>query len=130
MKAVIFGAVLTMAISLPTVAQEELKGCDAKAFALEQQIEYATVQGNQKRIDGLKRALAAIEDECSEEDLREKLQAEIEQKAQKVKASELELAEAQTSGSSEKIEKKRRKLDEAQQEWLDAKRELEWNYGQ
>lgn len=49
MKAVICGAVLTMAISLPTVAQEELKGCDAKAFALEQQIEYATVQGNQKR---------------------------------------------------------------------------------
>ncbi|MDW3189252.1 DUF1090 family protein, partial [Vibrio sp. Vb0932] len=79
MKAVICGAALTMAISLPTVAQEELKGCDAKAFALEQQIEYATVQGNQKRIDGLKRALAAIEDECSEEDLREKLQAEIEQ---------------------------------------------------
>ncbi len=33
MKAVICGAVLTMAISLPTVAQEELKGCDAKAFA-------------------------------------------------------------------------------------------------
>ncbi|HAS6430038.1 TPA: DUF1090 family protein [Vibrio parahaemolyticus] len=72
MKAVICGAALTMAISLPTVAQEELKGCDAKAFALEQQIEYATVQGN----------------------------------------------------------KKRRKLDEAQKEWLDAKRELEWNYGQ
>ncbi|MGL1161816.1 DUF1090 family protein, partial [Vibrio parahaemolyticus] len=61
---------------------------------------------------------------------REKLQAEVEQKAQKVKARELELAEAQTSGSSDKIEKKRRKLDEAQQEWLDAKRELEWNYGQ
>ncbi|EVU10197.1 hypothetical protein D046_8459 [Vibrio parahaemolyticus V-223/04] len=40
------------------------------------------------------------------------------------------MAEAQTSGSSDKIEKKRRKLDEAQQEWLDAKRELEWNYGQ
>ncbi len=130
MKAVICGAALTMAISLPTVAQEELKGGDAKAFALEQQIEYATVQGNQKRIDGLKRALAAIEDECSEEDLREKLQAEVEQKAQKVKARELELAEAQTSGSSDKIEKKRRKLDEAQKEWLDAKRELEWNYGQ
>ncbi|MGS9973789.1 DUF1090 domain-containing protein [Vibrio parahaemolyticus] len=93
-------------------------------------MEYATVQGNQKRIVGLKRALAAIEDECSEEDLREKLQAEVEQKAQKVKARELELAEAQTSGSSDKIEKKRRKLDEAQKELLDAKRELEWNYGQ
>ncbi|MEF1161907.1 DUF1090 family protein, partial [Vibrio parahaemolyticus] len=47
-----------------------------------------------------------------------------------VKARDLELAEAQTSGSSDKIEKKRRKLDEAQKELLDAKRELEWNYGQ
>lgn len=87
MKAVICGAVLTMAISLPTVAQEELKGCDAKAFALEQQIEYATVQGNQKRIDGLKRALAAIEDECSEEEFTRKTASRSRTKSAKSKSS-------------------------------------------
>ncbi|PFG45550.1 uncharacterized protein DUF1090 [Vibrio sp. ES.051] len=129
-KAVMCGTVLMMGFSLPTFAKDEVKGCEAKELAVEQQIEYAKAQGNEYRIKGLERALAGIQNECSEETLRQELQVEVEEKAQEVQEREQELAEAKRSGKADKIEKKRQKLEESQQELLDAKRELEWNYGQ
>ncbi|MBO0180452.1 DUF1090 family protein, partial [Vibrio parahaemolyticus] len=95
-----------------------------------QQLEYAKAQGTEHRIKGLEQALSAIQNECSEGELRQELQTEVEEKTKEVEEREEELVEAQHSGKADKIEKKRHKLAEAQQELLEAKRELEWNYGQ
>jgi len=129
-KAVMCSAALTIGFSLSVFDQDEVKGCDAKELAVEQQLEYAKAQGNEHRIKGLEQALTAIQNECSEGELRQELQAEVDEKARDVEVREQELAEAQRSGKADKIEKKRHKLAEAQQELLEAKRELEWNYGQ
>ncbi len=129
-KAVMCSAALTIGFSLSVFSQDEVKGCDAKELAVEQQLEYAKAQGNEHRIKGLEQALTAIQNECSEGELRQELQAEVDEKARDVEEREQELAEAQRSGKADKIEKKRHKLAEAQQELLEAKRELEWNYGQ
>ena len=129
-KAVMCSAALTIGFSLSVFAQDEVKGCDAKELAVEQQLEYAKAQGNEHRIKGLEQALTAIQNECSEGELRQELQAEVDEKTRDVEEREQELAEAQRSGKADKIEKKRHKLAEAQQELLEAKRELEWNYGQ
>lgn len=78
MRAVISGTVLTVGCSFSAFSQEELKGCDAKEFAVEQQLEYAKVQGKEQHIEGLERALASVQSECIREEQRQKLHAEIE----------------------------------------------------
>jgi len=129
-KAVMCGTALTIGFSLSVFSQDEVKGCNAKKLAVEQQLEYAKAQGNEHRIKGLKQALSAIQEECSEGEFRQKLQAEVDEKTKEVEEYEEELVEAQRSGKADKIEKKRHKLAEEQQELLEAKRELEWNDGQ
>lgn len=85
MRAVISGTVLTVGCSFSAFSQEELKGCDAKEFAVEQQLEYAKVQGKEHHIEGLERALASVQSECIREEQRQKLHAEIEKSTQKEK---------------------------------------------
>ena len=85
MRAVISGTVLTVGCSFSAYSQDELKGCDAKEFAVEQQLEYAKVQGKEKHIEGLERALATIQSECTREEQRQQLHAEIEKSAHKQK---------------------------------------------
>lgn len=78
MRAVISGTVLTVGCSFAAFSQQELTGCDAKAFAVEQQLEYAKVQGKEQHIEGLERALASVQSECVREEQRQQLHAEIE----------------------------------------------------
>ncbi len=85
MKAVISGTVLTVGCSFSVFSQEELKGCDAKEFAVIQQLEYAKVRGNEQHIEGLERTLASVQSECVREEQRLQLQTEIEQNVQKQK---------------------------------------------
>jgi uncharacterized protein HemX len=85
MRAVISGTVLTVGCAFSVFSQEELKGCDAKEFAVEQQLEYAKVQGKEKHIEGLERALASIQSECTKEEQRQQLQTEVETSLQKEK---------------------------------------------
>ncbi|MDF5507085.1 DUF1090 family protein, partial [Vibrio parahaemolyticus] len=99
-KAVMCSAALTIGFSLSVFAQDEVKGCDAKELAVEQQLEYAKAQGNEHRIKGLEQALSAIQNECSEGELRQELQAEVEEKTKEVEEREEELVEAQHSGKA------------------------------
>ena len=85
MRAVISGTVLTLGCSFSAFSQEELKGCDAKEFAVEQQLEYAKVQGKKQHIEGLERALASVQRECVREEQRQQLHAEIEKSQHKEK---------------------------------------------
>lgn len=85
MRAVISGTVLTVGCSFSAFSQDELKGCDAKEFAVEQQLEYAKVQGKEKHIEGLERALASIQSECIREEQRQQLHAEVEKSTHKEK---------------------------------------------
>ncbi|MBR9875189.1 DUF1090 domain-containing protein [Vibrio sp. J1-1] len=85
MRAVISGTVLTLGCSFSAFSQEELKGCDAKEFAVEQQLEYAKVQGKKQHIEGLERALASVQSECLREESRQKSHAEIKESTHKEK---------------------------------------------
>ncbi|WP_034913180.1 MULTISPECIES: DUF1090 domain-containing protein [Erwinia] len=105
-------------IALPASAAPT--GCAAKKQDIEQQIDYAKQHGNTQRLAGLQKALAEVNDHCTDSGLLTQRQARVAEKQSKVAERERELMAAQNSGSQKKIAKKQEKLDEARDELKEA----------
>lgn len=110
--------------TFPSLAQEPLKGCDAKAYEIQQQIEYAKSNDNTHRVTGLEKALKEVRDHCTDEGLMRERLAKVNEKEQEVAERTLELKDAQESGRADKIEKRMNKLKEAEAELSAARSEL------
>jgi len=94
--------------------------CARKQQEIETQLSYARKAGNQYRIAGLERALAANQTYCSDASLEQERQEQIAKAEQKLAEREKDLAEAQAQGNPKKIARRQSKLREAQQDLQEA----------
>ncbi|NNO00421.1 DUF1090 domain-containing protein [Vibrio sp. B1-2] len=87
-------------------------GCERKYCEIEQQIESAQLANNQKKIEGLKVALAEAKSNCSDTKLKQDLADEIKETKDKIAEYNLDLQEAKRSGKDNKVRKYQNKIQE------------------
>lgn len=107
---------LMLAVGLAQ-AQEN---CAAKETEIRRQLEHAQEQGNAGRIRGLETALREVRANCTDAGLQAERQEMIDEARDEVAEREADLQEALRDGSAGKIEKRQRKLAEAQEELREA----------
>jgi len=106
-------ALLSLSGSL--MAAESL--CQQKEQDIQHEIAMAKQHNNQRRVNGLERALTEVRANCSDKELKASHQARIKAQREKVAERERELKEERQEGDDkEKIAKRERKLEEARQE--------------
>ncbi len=90
--------------------------CQEKEQEIKREISYAEKHNNQHRISGLKKALSEVQANCSDSQLRADHQKKIAEQKEELAERRQDLAEAKEKGDAEKIAKRERKLEEAQNE--------------
>lgn len=110
-----------LVLSSLAVAGEEAGGtlCAIKRDDVQTQLEYAREHHNSHRVRGLERALAAIEENCTDEGLLREAQEEVDEHRAEVEERQADLDEALAEQDDEEIREREAKLDEATRE-LDA----------
>lgn len=107
---------LLAGLSLPSVASAAEALCESKAADVRQELEHAQSQGNQQRVDGLQRALDAIESDCTNESVLNDATDEVKDSLAEVQERQADFEEALSDGDEDDIQKRRVKLEEATQE--------------
>ncbi|MGC7897129.1 DUF1090 domain-containing protein [Vibrio anguillarum] len=92
-------------------------GCERKYCEIEQQIESAQLANNQKKIEGLKVALAEAKSNCSDTKLKQDLADEIKETKDKIAEYNLDLQEAKGSGKDNKVRKYQIKFKKKSVNW-------------
>ncbi|WP_054178212.1 DUF1090 domain-containing protein [Trabulsiella odontotermitis] len=90
--------------------------CQEKAQNIQREISYAEKHHNQNRINGLKKALNEVNAHCSDRQVLADHQKKIARQKDEVAERRQELNEAKQKGDADKIDKRERKLNEAQDE--------------
>jgi chromosome segregation ATPase len=90
--------------------------CQEKEQDIQREISYAEKHNNQNRIDGLKKALSELKANCSDSQLRADHQQKIAEQKEEIAERQHDLSEAKEKGDADKIAKRERKLNEAQEE--------------
>ena len=91
--------------------------CQQKEQDIQHEIAMAKQHNNQRRVNGLERALTEVRANCSDKELKASHQTRIKAQREKVAERERELKEERQEGDDkEKIAKRERKLEEARQE--------------
>lgn len=91
--------------------------CQQKEQDIQHEIAMAKQHNNQRRVNGLERALTEVRANCSDNKLKASHQARIKEQREKVAERERDLKEERQEGDDkEKIAKRERKLEEARQE--------------
>lgn len=91
--------------------------CQQKEQDIQHEIAMAKQHNNQRRVNGLERALTEVRANCSDNKLKASHQARIKEQREKVAEHERDLKEERQEGDDkEKIAKRERKLEEARQE--------------
>ena len=114
---------LTLVLLSTTVQATQLTscGCAVKKQENNTQISYAEGYNNTHQLEGLHKALAEVDDSCTDGLLKAKQLEKIANKEEKIKERKQELIEAKESGKISKINKQERKLQEAMNELQDEK---------
>ncbi|MDH2373550.1 DUF1090 family protein [Cobetia sp. 3AK] len=113
-----------LASSVSAASPELVSGCQDKADSIKQELEDANAQGNAHKVEGLKKALAAVENGCDESTLHKEREQKIREREEEVGERRQELEDALSDGDKDKIEKKEKKLTEAQKALSEARGEL------
>ncbi|MEN0613363.1 DUF1090 domain-containing protein [Klebsiella indica] len=108
-------ALILVLTSLSTSAFA-ISPCQEKEQDIQREISYAEKHHNQNRIDGLKRALSEVRANCSDSKLKAEHQRKIAKQQAEIAERQNDLREAKQKGDADKINKRQRKLDEAQRE--------------
>ena len=104
-----------VSLSGSTLAAESL--CQQKERDIQHEINLARQHDNQRRVNGLQRALTEARASCTNGKLKAAQQERIKAQQQKVAEREHELKEERQKGDDkEKVAKRERKLEEARQE--------------
>ena len=90
--------------------------CEDKTADVQEQLEYAREHGNQHRIDGLQRALDAIEAQCTNEGVLDDAAKDVRESQKEVQERQADLEEALSEGDAGDIETRRAKLEDATRE--------------
>ncbi|WP_455819744.1 DUF1090 domain-containing protein [Pseudomonas cerasi] len=110
---IIFGISL---LTLATFAQADTL-CQQKENAIQHEIDIAKKHDNQRRVNGLERALTETRANCSDAGLKEAHQEKIKEHEKKVTERERELKQEKAEGNDrDKIAKREKKLAEAHHE--------------
>lgn len=107
---------LLAGLALPSMASAAEALCESKASDIRQQLEHAQSQGNQQRVEGLQRALDAIENNCTNESVLNDATDEVKASLAEVQERQADFEEALSDGDEDDIQKRRVKLEEATQE--------------
>lgn len=115
MKRRLLLAAVLFSLSGSLLAAESL--CQQKEQDIEHEMAVAKQHNNQRRVNGLERALTEVRASCTDEKLKAAHHERIEAQKHDVAERERELKEERQSGNDkEKIAKRERKLEEAQHE--------------
>ncbi|WP_301583858.1 DUF1090 domain-containing protein [Halomonas alkaliantarctica] len=98
--------------------------CEDKMRGLRQQLEHAQAHDNHHLVRGLQRALHAIEENCTNEQVLAELEEDIQESQQEVRERELALEQALKEGDEDDIQKRREKLAEERRELEEHTQEL------
>ncbi|EML4353936.1 DUF1090 domain-containing protein [Enterobacter hormaechei] len=109
---------ITLALALFSLSSASfaMSLCQEKEQDIQREISYAEKHNNQHRIDGLKKALSEVKDNCTDSKLRADHQKKIAEQKDEIAERRQDLQEAKAKGDAEKIAKRERKLQEAQDE--------------
>ena len=107
---------LALALFSLSTASFAMSLCQEKEQDIQREISYAEKHNNQHRIDGLKKALSEVKDNCTDSRLRADHQKKIAEQKDEIAERRQDLQEAKAKGDAEKIAKRERKLQEAQDE--------------
>lgn len=102
-------------LSLSAVSQAASL-CQEKENDILREISYAEKHNNQRRVDGLNKALHEVRSNCSDSKLRADHQRKIDGQKADVAERRRDLAEAKEKGDADKISKREHKLKEAESE--------------
>ena len=111
-----FRMTLALALFSLSTASFAMSLCQEKEQDIQREISYAEKHNNQHRIDGLKKALSEVKDNCTDSKLRADHQEKIAEQKDEIAERRQDLQEAKEKGDAEKIAKRERKLQEAQDE--------------
>ena len=112
---VILTGLLFVLISAAVIASPDcinFKGCEKKFCEIERQLNIAQKKGNNRKADGLKRALENAKEYCTDKGLKEDLVEEIEEANNEIVEYESDLKEAKEYGKKDKIRKYQEKIEE------------------
>lgn len=107
---------LALALFSLSTASFAMSLCQEKEQDIQREISYAEKHNNQHRFDGLKKALREVKDNCTDSKLRADHQKKIAEQKDEIAERRQDLQEAKAKGDAEKIAKRERKLQEAQDE--------------
>ncbi|CAM3457494.1 hypothetical protein SB6411_02524 [Klebsiella spallanzanii] len=107
---------LILVLSSLSASAFAVSPCQEKEQDIQREISYAEKHHNQNRIDGLNRALSEVRANCSDSKLKAEHQQKIAKQQAEIAERQNDLREAEQKGDADKISKRQRKLDEAQQE--------------
>jgi hypothetical protein len=105
---------------LLTMGFAQAQNCSEKENEIQRQLMHAREQGNDSRIRGLETALRSVQKNCTDAGLQAKRQREINKARKEVIERKADLQKAISNSSAETVNKRRRKLAEAQEELRDA----------
>lgn len=119
MKTVLFLTILSMASM--AFAQNPSNPCEAKKADILLQIEKAKAANNKAQVAGLEKALSEVNANCTPELVIKEKADKLNKLQQKIHHRMEELKKAEASGKAKKIEKAKKKLQEAEQEYQNEK---------
>jgi len=107
---------ITLALALFSLSTASFAAslCQEKEKDIQREISYAEKHNNQHRVDGLKKALSEVKDNCTDSKLRADHQKKIAEQKDEIAERRQDLQEAKEKGDADKIAKRERKLQEAQ----------------
>jgi len=113
--AITFAGLLFIATPISVVASTDchsLKGCQKKFCEIEMQIKTAQENDNDRKEDGLKKALSEAKKHCTDNNLKNYLVKEIEEINEEIAEYESDLKEAEEYGKTDKVHKYQEKINE------------------
>lgn len=116
--------VLALSVTFPAMADNNWQTCKEKQQQIEQQLQYARANNNQKQINRLNRKKANIAQNCSNEDLRRKYTLRIDKLNYNLNDTQRKLDKAQAKNDSHKIAHLQNKLNENKIKFQQAKQDF------
>ena len=123
-KQVLFAGVFMLLAAQGAMAGAQVL-CDARAAEVRGQMATAKAQGNARQVRGLERALSAIEENCTDEQVLGEAETQVRESLQEVTEREADLEEAVAGGDQDKVARRLAKLKETQEDLATHRRELE-----
>lgn len=112
-----FTGLLFIFTSVSAIASSDcsnLKSCEKKSCEIEEQLMIANEKGNERKVDGLGRALESVNKYCTDSGLREELVEKIEEAQKDITEYESDLKEADEYGKTDKVQKYQEKITRKQ----------------